>query len=228
MLSSVAGMVTVAEAARRLSVSQSRVRQLVHQGDLPARWLGPRMLLAEEDVERRRAMGTRGGRRLTSPRAWGLLYLAVGMPASWLSPQARWRMRRLLSDRGLADLQPRLGERGKRHESRGHPSQLAALRQEPAVMLTGATAASDLRLGLAGVDTIDAYLDLAAYDDLVRRYHLQPSRDPNVILRVVPTFTSPWPPGPHAPTSAIALDLLEDQEPRARQVGAELMRSLAR
>jgi len=218
--------VTIAEAALRLAVSQSMVRQLVARGELPAERLGRRWLVRETDVERRRAIGARDGRRLTSARAWGLLYLAVDMPAPWLSPQVRWRLRRLLADRGLGGLHSKLGERGKRQELRAHPSQIAALRREPSLMLTGATAASDLRLGLVGVDTIDAYLDPSAFEDIIRRYHLQPSQTPNVILRSVVAFTAPWPPERHAPSSVIALDLIEDAEPRSRQVGEELLRTL--
>jgi hypothetical protein len=61
------------------------------------------------------------------------------------------------------------------------------------------------------------------------RHHLSASHgDPNVTLRVVPSTGIAWPPTHVAPVSAIALDLLESSEPRARQVGAELLQGLGR
>lgn len=221
------GMVTVAEAARRLDVSQSMVRQLIGRGDLSATRLDGRHLVHEDAIERRRGMGTRSGRPLTTERAWGLLSLADGGATPWLTPQVRWRLRRLLAERSWTELHPKLGQRGQLRELRAHPSQLSALRAEPSLMLTGASAASDLRLGLAGVVTIDAYADEDAFGDLRRRYHLQPSRDPNVSLRVHPVFAAAWPRERYAPRAAIALDLLGDRDPRAREVGLDLMRSLA-
>jgi len=63
---------------------------------------------------------------------------------------------------------------------------------------------------------------------MVRRHHLRTSREPNVILRVVPTFAEAWPPAKDAPLSAIALDLLDDPDPRARTLGAQLLARIGR
>jgi hypothetical protein len=43
---------------------------------------------------------------------------------------------------------------------------------------------------------------------------------------MIPAFTSPFPFGHVAPCAAAALDLLEHEDPRARQVGDELLKSL--
>jgi hypothetical protein len=91
-------------------------------------------------------------------------------------------------------------------------------------MLTGATAATELRLGLiGGGDRLDAYVDAGHLEAVVRRHHLRPSSDVNVTLRVVPSFGWAWPPARAAPIPAIALDLLDDPEPRAQQVGDKLL-----
>jgi hypothetical protein len=44
-----------------------------------------------------------------------------------------------------------------------------------------------------------------------------------VILRVVPSFTETWPLARLAPLSAVALDLLDDPDPRARALGNQLL-----
>jgi hypothetical protein len=53
-----------------------------------------------------------------------------------------------------------------------------------------------------------------------------PSADPNVIIRVIPAFTSPSPFGHVAPRAAAVFDRLEHEDPRARQVGDEFLKSL--
>jgi hypothetical protein len=94
-------------------------------------------------------------------------------------------------------------------------------------MLTGISAAQALHLGLIGDDgQLDAYVDQEHVNGLVSRYRLQPSRDPNVTLRVVPEIGWSWPPARIAPKSAVALDLLDHPEPRARQVGHDVLASL--
>jgi hypothetical protein len=106
---------------------------------------------------------------------------------------------------------------------RAHPSLLAELRREPDLMLSGATAATQLGLGLLARDIVEAYVAADRAEDIVARYHLRVSREPNVVLRVVPRFTPDWPPAHEAPLPAIALDLLEDPDPRAHELGDALI-----
>jgi hypothetical protein len=94
-------------------------------------------------------------------------------------------------------------------------------------MLTGVTAAAELRLGLLAGDTVDAYVDERALANLISRDGLRESQEPNVILRVVPSFMPSWPPSHVAPRAAVALDLTEDDDPRSREVGTELLGHLA-
>ncbi len=91
------------------------------------------------------------------------------------------------------------------------------------VMLSGATAASELRLGLLAGEVVEGYIDARDLDRIVRLHHLRASRDPNVILRVVASFTETWPPARLAPLSAVALDLLDDPDPRVRTLGNQLL-----
>jgi excisionase family DNA binding protein len=222
------GFVSVAQAARRLGVTESRVRQLIHARELRAQRVQGLWLLPVEEIERREDLAPGRGRRLTAARAWGLLYLAAGLPAPWLNRSARYRLRSLLKERGLKSLRSQLTARGVPTPMRSHPSLLPKLREEPALMLTGATAAMELRLGLLAHDVVEGYVEADRVDDVVGRYHLRASRNPNVVLRVVPQFTSDWPLAHEAPLPAIALDLLEDADPRAREVGEVLIERIGR
>lgn len=217
------GYVTVAQAAERLDVSARRVHQLVATGDLPSSRLGATIVIPEADVERRLALAPADGRRLTPPNAWALLLLASGERAAWLTPDTRFRLRRLLAKHGLMAMRARLAERGTARGFRAHPSVLRGLRDDPALMLSGVAAAGALRLGLLAGDRVDAYVDERALAGMVAHYGLLASQDPNVILRAVPPFLPSWPLSHVAPTAAVALDLLEDDDPRSRQVGQDLL-----
>ncbi len=93
-------------------------------------------------------------------------------------------------------------------------------------MLTGATAATELRLGLLAHDIVEAYVAEDQAADVIGRYHLRPGDEPNAILRIVPRFTPTWPFAHEAPIPAVVLDLLEDTDPRTRDVGEALLAGL--
>jgi hypothetical protein len=94
-------------------------------------------------------------------------------------------------------------------------------------MLSGASGAAELRLGLGGAEVVEGYVDEHGLSALISRHALRPSRQPNVVLRVVPSFLPSWPMARVAPRAAVALDLLDDDEPRVRQVGKELLERLS-
>ena len=223
-----AGYLTVAQAAQRLGISARRVNHLRRTGDLRSSQLGAITVIPVADVERRRSLKPGDGRRLTAPNAWGVLALASGERPSWLTADTRYRLGRLLAKHGLVGLRARLVERGERQAFRAHPSVLRAIREDPVLMLTGVAAAAELRLGLLAGETVDAYVDERARATLKARYRLWESQEPNVILRVVPSFMPSWPPSHVAPRAAVALDLLEEDDPRIRQVGTELLGRLTR
>jgi excisionase family DNA binding protein len=229
MPSAVQGHLTVKEAAARLGVGPNDIRRLIEAGSLPGVKVGQQWLIPTDAVERRREIGPRRGRRLSPARAWGLLYLADGRDAPWLTSDARWRIRRRLATHTLAADRDRLIDRGRPIPYRAHPSMLDRMRADPHLMLTGVSAASALRLGLVGgPDEVDVYVDHALLDDVVERYRLRPSTDPNVTLRPVPAIGWDWPPTNVAPRPAVALDLLDHAEPRVRQVGSELVDRIGR
>ncbi|MFV2065015.1 MAG: helix-turn-helix domain-containing protein [Chloroflexota bacterium] len=221
-----AGYLTTPEAASMLSVSVARVRDLAARRELPAIKLGREWLIEKAAVERRMALEPRAGRRFTPARAWGLLFVADGMMPDWLSPQDRWRLSRFIPRLRAGDLRAQMVDRGRARPFRAHPGLLDGLRSDDALMVTGVSASVPLRLGLIGGDDgVEAYVSENALEDVVRRHYLRPTDDVNVVLRVVPCFGWAWPELRVAPSAAVALDLLDSPEPRARQVGQELLRS---
>lgn len=221
------GYLTVAQVADRLGISVSRVNKLVRAGDLRSDHLGAITVIPEADVERRLSLRPGDGRRLTLPNAWGIIAMASGERAPWLSPDTRYRLRRLLDKHGLPALRARLVERAVPYGFRAHPSVLGAIRDSEDLMLTGVAAAAELRLGLLAGDAVDAYVAERALPGIVARHRLQESQDPNVVLRSVSSILPSWPPSRIAPKAAVALDLLEDADARSRQVGKELLGRLS-
>jgi excisionase family DNA binding protein len=221
------GHLTVAQAAERLGVTPTTVRALISAGVLPAKRLGHAWMIPSDAVELRRSRGSRHGRRFVPANAWALLFMAADMPAPWVDRHDRWRLRRYLETHRLIDIRAQLIHRGQPRSYRAHPGVVTALRTDPTLMLTGSTGASEARLGLVGGGgEVDAYVAAEALATVVHRHHLRPTREPNVTLRVVPDFGVAWPPLRIAPIPAIALDLLDSQEPRAQQVGTDLLTSL--
>ncbi len=220
----------MAEAAERLSVTQDQVRRLISSGDLPADRVGNKAwLISTEAVERRLDQAPRDGRRLTPPNAWAALFLIGGEPAPWLDQPNRWRISRYLATHRPSEDRSRFASRGRPKGFRAHPSLLASVRDDSSLMLTGTSGATERRLGLVGGGgEVDAYVSSADLDAVIGRNHMRRSDDPNVVLRVVDSFTTPWPPSRVAPASAIALDLLDSPEPRAKQVGEAVLRGIER
>lgn len=219
----------MAQAAERLAVTKNMVRGLISAGELPAERIGREWMVSLEAVELRLDRRPSDGRHLRAPNAWAVLFMVVGEPVPWLDQSNRWRLRQYLASHRLSNDRSRYSERGRPTAYRAHPSLLAAVRGDHALMLTGTSGASERRLGLiGGSGEVDAYVAKTDLNTIVRRHHLQPTDDPNVILRIVPKFTSPWPPARVAPVSAIALDLLDSPEPRAKQVGEEMLRRVER
>lgn len=127
---------------------------------------------------------------------------------------ARWKAlhTQAASDPDL--LVARSAGRADRIERRAHPSDLPRILSEPGVVRSGVSAASDHGIDLLTPGVIEAYVDRRRAEDLIRRYSLVPSDEPNVILHAVNV--------PRAvidcevmPLGVAIVDLLEPGEPRA-------------
>jgi hypothetical protein len=214
------------DAAKRLGISQSRIRAMVKAGLLDGQKVGGRWFVGLDGVRRRERWGPVDGRHLQPENAWAVLTLASGSLPTWIPREDVRRLVQLLDDRGLLGLAPRMGRRAQTHRFYGHPGTLRTLAASPEVRLTGISAARSNDLGIVGGQQVDAYI---AADDLgafVTRFALEPrSQTGNVSLRALP-FELTYPADTPPPPAVVALDLAEDIDPRSSEVGTTALQRL--
>lgn len=217
---------SVSEAAKQLGINEARARSLIEAGELDAVKIGARWIVDPVSVERRRRLAPPRGRQFSQERGLGLLMLVANEPAPWLDRVAEWKLRRELARSGLRRLAARLKGRADVFRLRAHPAALRRIAQEPQVVLSGPSAASELGLEISAPDALEAYVPAKQLAKLARRYRLGVSHEPNLILHAV---EGPWPFEPDrrvVPLSFAAIDLLESDDPRARRAGTAALRRL--
>ena len=220
--------ISVPEAAVVLGLSTARVRAMAASGQLLAEKIGGRWLLERNAVELRRTEGAVGGRRFTPRNAWALLRLASGEDVADLAPSVRSRLKRALQLEGLMALAPRLGARAEIHLFMAHPGELAHVLEDPALVATGVAVGGKVGILPSGGD-VDGYLSSAGFPDFVERHALNPGVPPNVRLRVVPDTAWDQIGGRRTvPHAAMALDFLDDPNPRLNQAGSESIEEIER
>lgn len=214
-------MLSVPEAADRLGVHPSRVRQMIADEVLEARKLAGRWLIEEHSVRERESAGIVEGRPFSPRVAWGALFLLEGRDPDWLLPSERSRLRRRLAGDEIEALAPRLRRRAQVHRWRGHPASLRRLSEDRLLRRSGVSAREYSPDLMAGED-MDAYVPAHVLDKVVRRHHLAPSDQPNVALRAV---EGPWPfldDPPVAPVAAVVFDLWDLGDSRSRRAARRL------
>ncbi len=226
MVEEIDGYVSPQEAARRLSVTVRRIHRLVADGSLRCARAGNRVLVRRDDVEARAQEGAAARGRPFSPRrAWAIILLASNRDVPGLDPVTRAKLRKVVAQRDLWSLRSRLRRRAERRELHAHSSDLLRIANTPSVVATGPAAAGDAGLPLMAPEaTLELYVDERTAADLEDRYLLRPSRNPNLVLRVLPPEARAWLGDERvAPRVAVALDLAEDLDPRAQQVARDAL-----
>lgn len=94
---------SLAEAAKAVGLSRSRVDALVRSGRIRARRVGHQYVI--DDVSELEALPRRAGRPMSARMAWALLLMGDGRSADWVAPTERSRLRRHLA-RLRQDLHP--------------------------------------------------------------------------------------------------------------------------
>jgi hypothetical protein len=221
----------VQEAAQRLDVDSSRVRQLLRSERLSGRHVGRGWVVSGSDVARLASRQRRSGRPLAPARAWGLLDLLDGGSASWLSPVARSQVRQLgrrLSGADADRWRAALRARNELHSCQVHPAALRRLLKEPTALLGGPDEAQRRGIDLVAVNARpEVYLPAAEWHRLAPSLHLQDApSDPDVIVRV-PLGAWPFKDRDNAGVAVLAADLLDSAEPRAVAAGATRLNELS-
>lgn len=217
-------MRSVAEVAREMQLSPARVRQLIASGALPAVRVGGRWVIMGGEAARHPE-----GRPWSETAAWGLLWLALGRRAPWLSVKQRQRIRLRLAE-GLMAHGERLSVRGTSKWFRGHPSALQRLGHDPRLIHSGLSGASSAGADLVVADRVEGYSRSVDVKALIAEYGLEPAPagEGNVRVRVVHDL---WPFDSDevvAPRLVVALDLLEQSDERTKRAGRSLLARVLR
>jgi excisionase family DNA binding protein len=218
-------LLSVREAADRIGVGPVAVRQHIASGRLPAIKRGRSWWLDERAVQRMARQRAGGGRPLSPEMAWATLLLASGDEAAAedMAGRARYwsRMRAWLRDHPLGEYAPRLRGRAEMEEFDVHPSELKRILGRPDVLATGISAGDVVGL-LGKASAVEVYAPAGRRHTIVDDHALMPGAGP-VRVRWVPDEV--WPlldrdGDRRAPRAAVLLDLLENDDPRARREAA--------
>jgi len=166
------------------------------------------------------------GRRLRPANAWAVLALASGESAPWVSDEERRRLAGLLDARRLGGLVGRLGERSRIERFFAHPGVIGSLQDARGVIPAGPHAERHRGQRLVPGREADVYVAEADLPQLVREFALEPSDQPNAIVRVLPDGLWPFT-DRRMPLAAVAVDLSELPDARSRRVGRALIESLS-
>jgi excisionase family DNA binding protein len=228
--------IAVKDAAQRLGLSESRIRQLLIAGDLNGRRIGRAWLVDSEDVARLQGQQRRSGRPVGPKRAWAIADLLSGGRAPWLSYSERSQVRSYaarLEEPSPDEWRSILRGRSKLRPVRAHPAAVARLGQFDHVLLAGPAEAvrRGFDLVAVGEPRPEFYMPISEWGHIARSLALQPSHDANLIIRH-PLMVWPFEDRDAIPDAAIAADLLHSAEPRAVRAGQlrlnELLKDMLR
>jgi len=132
----------------------------------------------------------------------------------------------LLETKKLAGLVGRLGERARVERFFAHPGVVGALKDADSVVPAGAHAERHRGQRLVPGRDADVYVAEADLPQLVREFALEPSDQPNAIVRVLPDGLWPFI-DRRMPLAAVAIDLSELPDARSRRIGRALIESLS-
>lgn len=165
---------------------------------------------------------------LVLSREWQLAFGAESIEAE---PDARllrslrnMLMHRLAhEERNIASLRSRFDQAAFFY---AHPSLILDLLKDSRLAYSGDHAAAQHGLDLVPGDSVDAYVRIEHADSLISHYSLQlaDSLNGNVVLRFVRDFPEHHP--QVAPRLFVAVDLLEEDDPRSQKAGSELLEAL--
>jgi excisionase family DNA binding protein len=203
-------VISVADAAQELGVSERRVLAMLHGGELRGEKVGGRWVVNPHSLRHPKPAG-----RPMSPRnAWALI---LGRGA-WLDSQATWKLNQRMA--GLRDRHDPALVLAAWLRSRGERLELSAPDPEgvlgdPRVVPSGI---SDRRSQMAASDLVEGYVHQDEAAGVKADHWLVPAREkPNVVLHVTPFL----PPNP-VPVALLIADLVDNGTERDIRQAREL------
>lgn len=233
--------VSVRQAAQSLGVDDSRVRQLLHDGQLRGTRVGGRWIVDEDSVRERRLASPEPGRPLSARNAWGALAMLSGCRPPGLSDPERSRLLARLrnlaahGDLPAARMQKLLAARAEVRRYRVHRSALQVLLADSDVVRAGASAAPRVGADYVAPGRAEVYVHPDRLVRLEAAFGLVLDAEKgNLVVRVPPA--SAWSflvsavqeakEGRDAPAPVIAADLLDAKEDRAVVAAAGILEPL--
>lgn len=209
---------SISQLSERLGVSPNRARNLVAHGLIKGERVGRQWVVDESEAARYQP---RAGRPLSAVNAWRLAsYPSGGEDAH---PMEASRIREhiaslLRASDPVVKLCSLMAARAEKAEFAANPADLADLREDPRVRLSGV---SHPLSGLLSSSEIEGYVSRKDLDSIVEEWFLLERRAgqrPNVVLHVVDEVPQELPP------LFIAADLADRRGAREHQAARELIR----
>lgn len=234
-------LMSAAEAADKLGVSERQVRRLAAAGDLPARRVGDRWLVESDAVRNRFRSEPRSGRPLSARMAWAVLgTVGSAVEAEPLRDpidsiedrRVRHRLRALLA--GAPP--PEHWDQWLRHRADAqrvwiHPGVVDRLAKDDRIRAGGAPAVAASGVGIAGGDRCRFYVHESVLDAVLSDYRARPAADGQVVMMVVPPGIPEVVLGrrgePVGPAVAL-VDMLSSSDARERHAAASALEAARR
>lgn len=215
-------MLTRAEAARQLGVSERRVSALCAAGRLESFSAGNGALVTEDSVRRQAQWQDVGGRPYSPDTAFAALYVLSGLDASWLGRQQRYRLKGYLRQMDVENLTRLVRRRATMVKYWCRDSNLGKVAD--LIRPSAATGTLANSFQLTATDVVEGYVTADALDDVVRQCRLKQGVAP---IRVRLHVTCNLPIGEGAmPLGVCAADLAESDDPREQRAGLETLQQL--
>ena len=232
-------MLSTADAAGMLGVSQRRVRSLVAQGDLAGIRVGGSLLVDPMSLARRKAVSTGTSRALSPRMTWACLLSDLGtrdvgaVAATFgLSAAEVGRLQRS-HERPVADWGWVARRRAVPSSFTVRTGYLQELMRAPQVARSGISALDEFPEVDLSSSTASAelYTTSAAIELLRHEFGMRPAADGNVIVRVVAEemwtrLSRHLVQAGVMGAATVAVDLLESVDVRTRRAGADLLATL--
>lgn len=213
---------SILELAERLGVSPARARAIVASGNIKAERVGSYWVVDESEVAKYQP---RVGRPLSELNAWRMVRYSADGHLPDAHPMEKSRLRdHLMSLKYAADpgakLCSLLAKRAEKAEYSSSPADLAALREDPRVRLSGVSHPDS---GLLSNSEVEAYVSWKDFEALVKDWFLVKARAgqrPNVVLHVAADIPD------ELPLLLIAADLAERPGVREQEAAREIIRRI--
>jgi excisionase family DNA binding protein len=231
-------LISVADAAERLNVSERQVRRLAEAGELSARRVGGRWLIDAEAVRDRSRSEPRSGRPLSLSTACAVLAAtnsvletdedsAGPFGARIEDRRLRYRLRSLLAEAPPS----RQWNHWLRHRASAqrvwvHPGVFDRFADDNRLHAADESVFASAGLGIASGDRRSFYVDENVVEEVLADYRARHSDEGQVVMMVVPNEISAMVlggPGEPVMSAIVLVDLLASTDARERYVAAEVL-----